>query len=114
MAIQKQGDLVINGKAIAYEGKVKIEAGSATRNVFAQVNGAKLITSDVSTNISTISVPVRATPENIELFTSFFNNGDNNTISFRDLNFSGCVMEKLPQVEDLEIVEYMFKGDPAI
>ena len=114
MAIQKQGDLVINGKPIAYEGKVKIEAGSITRNVFSQVNGSKLITSDVSTNISMISVPVRATPENIELFTSFYNNGDNNTISFRNQNFSSCVMEKLPQIEDLEVVEYVFKGDPAI
>ena len=47
-------------------------------------------------------------------FTSFYNNGDNNTISFRNQNFSGCVMEKLPQIEDLEVVEYMFKGDPAI
>ena len=114
MAILQQGNLVINGKPIAYEGKVKIEAGSITRNVFSQVNGSKLITSDVSSNVSIISVPVRATPENIELFTSFYNNNDNNTISFRNQNFSGCVMEKLPQIEDLEVVEYMFKGDPAI
>lgn len=114
MAIQKQGDLNINGKTVSYEGKVKIEAGSITRNVFSQVNGSKIITSDVSTNIGMVIVPVRATDENKALFKSFYDNGDNNVISFRNQNFSNCAMEKDPLTEDLEIVEYVFKGNPAI
>jgi hypothetical protein len=114
MAIQKQGDLLINGKPIAYEGKVKIQDGSEKRNFHPQVNGSIIITSDVSTNIGMVIVPVRATDENKALFTSFHDNGDNNTISFRDQNFSNCAMEEKPLTEDLEIVEYVFKGNPAI
>ena len=114
MAIQKQGDLQINGKTVSYEGKVKIEAGSITRNFHPQVNGPIIITSDISTNIGMVIVPVRATKENKALFTSFYNNGNNNVISFGNENFSNCAMEKDPLREDLEIVEYVFKGDPAI
>jgi len=114
MAIQKQGDLVINGKTVGYEGKVKTQTGSITRNFHPQVNGSIIITSDVSTNIGMVIVPVRATDENKALFTSFYNNGNNNTVSFRNENFSDCSVEVLPQTEDLEIVEYVFKGNPAI
>lgn len=114
MAILKQSDLYINGKPVAYEGKVKTQAGSATRNFHPQVNGSMIITSDISTNVGIVIVPVRATPENVELFTSFYDNGDNNTISFRNENFSNCGLTVKPEIEDLEIVEYVFKGDPAI
>jgi len=114
MAIQKQGDLIINGKTISYEGKVKIQVGSQKRNFFSQVNGSIIITSDVSTNIGMVIVPVRATDENKALFASFYNNGDNNIISFRNQNFSNYSMEEEPLTEDLEIVEYVFKGNPAI
>ena len=114
MAILQQGNLVINGTPIAYEGKVKTQAGSITRNVFSQVNGSKIITSDVSTNISIIRIPIRSTTENRKLFESFYNNNDNNTISFGEQNFSNCVMEVLPELENLELGEYVFKGDPAI
>lgn len=114
MAILQQGDLSINGTPIAYEGKIKIEAGSIKRVVTPQVNGSKIITSDISTNISKITVPVRVTPATNKQFDSFYNNGDNNTITFRDQNFSSCAMEMLPEREDLEVVEYVFFGDPAL
>lgn len=114
MTIHKQDDLLINTITIGYEGKVKTQAGSITRNVFSQVNGSKIITSDVSTNVSIIRIPIRSTTENRKLFESFYHNGDNNTISFGEQNFSGCVMEVLPELENLELGEYVFKGDPAI
>lgn len=114
MAILDYGDLSINGNVIAYEGAVKIEAGTKTRNVHPQVNGAKIITTDISTNKSKITVTVRVTPDSDELFDGFYNNGDNNTITFRQKNFTACVIEVLPEREDLSTVDYMFSGDPAI
>lgn len=114
MAILDYGNLTINGKTVSYEGAVKIEPGTKKRIVSPQVNGSKIITTDISTNVSKITVKVRVTPENDELFNSFFNNGDNNTISFRELNFSGCLLEMLPEREDLSTVDYVFIGDPAI
>lgn len=114
MAILTQGNLSINGTAIAYEGKIKIEAGSPKRVFNPQYNGQKIITSDISSNLSKITIPVRATPENNKQFDSFYQNGDNNTIAFRDQNFSACALEMIPEREDLEIVEYVFYGDPAL
>ena len=113
MAILKQGNLVINGKPIAYEGKVKIDDGSITRDVFSQVNGPKLITSDVSSNVSTITIPIRLTVESREYFRSLINKENNIVISVGDLHFSGCSLEDEPDVALLEIGEYVFKGNPA-
>lgn len=114
MTIQNYGTLIINGKVIAYEGAVKIENGSITRKVNPQVNGSKIITSDISTNMSRITVNIRVTPESNKIFDEFYNNGDNNTITFRDLNFSSCLLEKIPEREDQGVVDYVFLGDPAI
>ena len=114
MAILNYGDLSINGTVIAYEGAVKVQNGSIKRIVNPQVNGAKIITSDISTNMSKITITVRVTPSSNAQFDAFFNNGDNNTISFRDQNFSSCVMEELPEREDMATVDYVFIGDPAI
>lgn len=114
MAILDYGVLSINGTIIAYEGAVKIQAGSKKRIVNPQVNGAKIITTDISTNMSKITITVRNTPASIAQFDAFYNNGDNNTISFRDQNFTGCLIEELPEREDLGTVEYVFYGDPAL
>lgn len=114
MAILDYGNLSINGTVISYEGAVKIEAGTKKRIVNPQVNGGKIITTDISTNVSKITVKVRVTPASNAQFDTFFNNGDNNTISFRDQNFSACLLEILPEREDLSTVDYVFLGDPAI
>jgi len=114
MAILDYGNLSINGTVISYEGAVKIEAGSKKRIVNPQINGGKIITTDITTNVSKITVKVRVTPESNAQFDAFFNNGDNNTIAFRDQNFSGCLLEMLPEREDLSTVDYVFLGDPAI
>lgn len=114
MTILNQGDLLINNTVIAYEGKVKIESGSLTRNFFPQINGPKIITSDITTNKSKITITVRATPSNNDDFDSYYNNGDGNIITFRDKNFNNCAMEMIPEREDLETVDYVFYGDPAI
>jgi hypothetical protein len=114
MSILNYGDLSINGTVESYEGAVKIQAGSIKRVVNPQVNGSKIITSDISTNMSKIIIPVRVSPASNARYDALFNNGDNNTISFRDKNFTACVMEELPEREDMAIVEYVFIGDPAI
>jgi hypothetical protein len=114
MAILDYGSLVINGNVVSYEGAVKIEAGSKKRIVNPQVNGSKIITSDISTNVSKITITIRVTPSSNEQFDGFYQNGDNNTISYRDKNFSGCVLEMIPEREDLATVDYVFYGDPAL
>lgn len=114
MAILDYGDLLINGTVISYEGTVKVEAGSKKRVINPQVNGSKVITTDISTNFSKITVPVRVSTASNKQFDGFYNNGDNNTISFRDQNFTSCVLEMIPEREDLAIVNYVFFGDPAL
>jgi hypothetical protein len=114
MAILDYGDLVINGNAVSYEGAVKIEAGSKKRIVNPQVNGSKIITNDISTNYSKITITVRVSPATNDKFDAYYQNGDNNTISYRDKNFTACCLEMIPEREDLATVDYIFYGDPAL
>jgi len=114
MAILDYGDLLINGKVEAYEGAIKIEAGSKTRKVIPQINGSKIITTDISSNVSKITIKIRVTPASNDKYDALYNNGDNNTITYRDKNFSGCSLEVLPEREDLGTVDYVFYGDPAV
>lgn len=114
MAIISQGNLLINGKVIAYEGNVKIEKGSVTRVANPQVNGQIVYTSDISTNRSKVTISVRVTPESNADFDSFYANGDNNTITFIDQNFSKCTMEMIPEREDTGMADYVFFGNPQV
>lgn len=114
MALNNQGALTINTKVIQYDGKVKIEAGSATRTPYPQVNGGLVVVQDISTKVSKIIIPVRVSPESNETFDEFYDNEDNNIITFRDKNYSGCFMEVKPEREDLEVVEYVFMGNPEV
>ena len=70
MAILDYGNLSINGTVISYEGAVKIEPGTKKRIVSPQVNGGKIITTDISTNVSKITVKVRVTTESNSLMPS--------------------------------------------
>jgi len=114
MTILDYGNLLINGKVVAYEGRVKIESGSRTRTANPQVNGEIVYTTDISTERAKIMIPIRNSVESKELFDGFYDNGDNNTISFRDKNFSKATMEVLPEREDQEIVEYVFFANPEV
>jgi hypothetical protein len=114
MALNNQGALTINTKVIQYENRVKVEAGSATRNAYPQVNGGLVVVEDISTKVSKITVPIRVTSESNETFDEFYDNKDNNIITFRDKNYSGCFMEVKPEREDLEVVEYVFMGNPEV
>ena len=114
MAILNYGDLSINGQVVAYEGQVEITPGVSKRNFHPQVGGKKIITQDVSTNMSKIVVPIRVTPENLADFKTYFDNEDNNTITFRDQNFVACALEELPAAKDMDLVEYGFMGDPQV
>ena len=111
MTIINYAPLVINGKVVQYEGKIKVQRGSRTRVANPQVNGSIIYTSDISTDVSKITVSVRVTPQSNALFASFYNNGDNNVMSVGDENFSRATMEVLPETEDQEIAEYMFYTD---
>lgn len=115
MSLQ-QGDLTINTKVIAYDpaGKVRIQKGTATRVPYPQVNGSLIVVEDISTKMSKITIPIRVTAETNKTFDEFYNNDDNNVITFRDQNFSGCFMEVIPEREDLELVDYVFMGNPAV
>ena len=112
--IHKQGDLSINNLPIAYEGSVKVKPGGRKRTIHPQVNGKKVITSSVESNLSMITVTIRVTPESNTQFDEFFDNDDNNTIIFRDENFVACTLEEPPERSDLETVDYVFYGDPRI
>jgi hypothetical protein len=114
MAIIDYGDLTINGNVVKYDGKVKIESGTRTRVSNPQVNGDVVITTDISTERSKVTVPIRVTPDSNKTFDALYNNGDNNVMTFRDKNFSRCFMEMLPEREDTEIVEYVFFGNPEV
>ncbi len=114
MTILDYGNLLINGTVIKYDGKVKVEKGTRTRVPNPQVNGEVIYTTDISTERSKITVPVRVSPESNDQFNDLYSNGDNNTITFRDSNFSKCAMEVLPEREDQEVVEYVFFGNPEI
>ena len=114
MTILDYGVLSINGNTIAYETGVKIKKGAIKRIPNPQINGGIVFTSDITGNMSMITVGIRVTPENNDLFDTFFDNGDNNTITFRDQNFSSCTLEEPPEREDQSTVDYVFYGDPAI
>lgn len=114
MAIINYGDLVINGVVRSYEGAVKITPGSITRKTHPQINGSAITTSDISTNFSMITINVRVTPEILDDFRDLYNNGDNNTISFRDRNFSNCKLTVRPEEEDLGTADFVFEGDPEL
>ncbi len=114
MTIQNNGDLLANGNVIAYEGRVKIEDGSITRVPNPQVNGEVVITTDITSNRSKITIPIRVTTESNNTFDDLFDNGDDNIITFRDKNYTRCYMEVKPEREDVEIVEYVFFGNPAV
>jgi hypothetical protein len=114
MALLDYGNLSINGTVVAYDGRVKIEKGSRTRTPLPQVNGEILIQTDISTERSKITIPIRVSSSSNEQFDTFYDNGDNNTISFRDENFTKAFMEVLPEREDQEVVEYVFYANPAV
>lgn len=114
MAVIDFGDLIINGTVIKYEGRVKIEEGSKTRKVHPQVNGGKIITTDIESARSKITIPIRSTPETNATFDEFYNLEDNNLITYRDKAYAACVMEMIPEREDQEIVEYVFFGDIGV
>ena len=114
MTVLNYQNLLINGTVIAYDGAVKVTDGSITRVGNPQINGKVVYTSDLSTNMSTIIVPIRVTPESNEQFDEFYDNGDNNTIIFGDKSYSNCAMEVKPEREDQAIVEYKFFGNPVV
>lgn len=113
MTILNYGNLIINSKSVSYEA-VEITSGSITRKPNPQINGKNIFTTDVTSNYSTIKITQRVSPASNELFDQIYNNGDNNTITYRSQNFSNCSMEVLPARKDQDTVDYMIFGDPAV
>jgi len=113
MTILDYGNLIINGKSVSYEA-IEITPGSITRKPNPQINGKNIFTTDVMSNYSTIKITQRVSPTSNELFNGIYNNGDNNTITYRSENFSSCTMEALPARKDQDTVDYIIFGDPAV
>jgi hypothetical protein len=114
MAILQNQTLTINGDIIAYEGNVKFTKGSKTRKANPQISGQNVFTSDNSTNYSVLKVSVRNTSENNALFDKYYNNGDNNVISYGEDSITGVTLEVIPEREDQGLTEYTFYGNAVI
>jgi len=106
--------LSINGNTIAYETAIKIKPGSLKRTPNPQINGGIVYTTGVEDHYSVIPVSIRVTDESNDLFDTFFENGNNNTITFGSENFTSCTLLEIPEREDQGIAEYMFNGDPVL
>ena len=114
MAEIKQGDLSINNTIVGYdaEGKVRITPGSTTSKLHPQVNASPIAMSDVTTNFSTITIPIRVTDASNEQFDEYKANGDANVIYFRAKSYSNCILTTIPEREDNGVVDYVFEGRP--
>jgi len=114
MAIIDYGTLVINGVVFSFEGRVKIEAGKRTRMPHPQINGVMVVSTDIESARSKISVPTRVTPASDSTFDDLYTLEDNILITFRAKAFTGCFLEVIPEREDVEIVDYVFFGNPEV
>lgn len=106
-------NLLINNTVVKYDGRLKVKNGSKTRTGNPQINGGIIYTTDISTEMTTITIPVRAEPESNARFEQFYTNGDNNTITIGDTNYIRATMTELPEIEDQEVVEYVFTANIA-
>tara|TARA_R100001463_G_scaffold126826_1_gene184714 strand:- start:705 stop:1052 length:348 start_codon:yes stop_codon:yes gene_type:complete len=106
------GDLAINGQPVALNSEPTLTDGAITRMSNPQINGDTIITQDISTNKSTISIPVMCNPENNELFDTFFANGNNNVITYDGKNYSSAVLTVKPERKNMEEATYVFESNP--
>lgn len=114
MTILNYQNLLINGEVIKYDGTVKTIDGSITRVANPQINGELIYTSDLSTNRSQITIPIRVSKDSNSQFDKFYANGSNNTIVFGDKSYTNCTMEVIPEREDQGVAEYVFFGNPLL
>jgi len=111
--INNYQNLSINGLPLSYEGKIKVKRGMISRESFPQVNGPSIIISNIETNKSIITIPVRNIKETRDLFDVYRKNGANNVIQLDDENYDRAVLLDFPEAEDQEIVEYVFEANPV-
>tara|TARA_Y100000385_G_scaffold275847_1_gene320779 strand:+ start:556 stop:891 length:336 start_codon:yes stop_codon:yes gene_type:complete len=104
--------VAINGNVVAYEGNITYSLGKNTTVFNPQTNGKLLKTVDISSAIGSVTIPVRCTPENVELFRSF--ESQENVVQVGDISFSGMEYEVFPDIQDLEVIDFVFKGNPAV
>ena len=104
--------VAINGKPVAYEGNITYSLGKNTTVFNPQTNGKLVKTIDISSAVGMVTIPVRCTNKNVELFRSF--DGQENVIQIGDISFFGMEYEVFPDVQDLEVVDFIFKGNPAV
>jgi hypothetical protein len=114
MTILSHKPLTINGDIIAYEGACKLTIGTKERKPNPQIAGEIIFTTDNSTNHSTFKVTVRNTDENNEKFEKYYNNGNNNVISYGNTSLSLMALQTMPENEDQGLTEYVFYGQPKI
>lgn len=114
MAILSYEDLVINGQTVSYEGPLKITPGTIKRVPNPQVNGPLIYNPDISENRAQIIVNQRVHPESNDLFDEIYANGDNNTVSIGDKNYTRVALEMIPEREDKGTVDYVLFAEPSI
>jgi len=110
MAIQQFKTVFINNTPITYEGTIDVKPASITRKKNPQIQGKSIITQDISTNTTQITITVRNTDESSNFFEKVFNNGDNNTITLDDKIYTEAVLTVLPSQKDQETSEYVFES----
>ena len=114
MTILNYGELIINGVTVAYETPVEIKDGTIKRVPNPQINGQIIYTTDISENRTQITVGVRVTPESNDFFDEIYNNEDNNTLSFRDVNYTRVTLEDKPPRKDQDIANYVLYANPSV
>ncbi len=104
--------VAIDGNIVAYEGNITYGLGKNTLNFLPQSNGSLIKTTDISTAMGMVTIPVRSTQLNIDFFRSL--EGSEHVIQVGDLSFSAMELEAFPDIQDLEVVDFVFKGNPAV
>jgi hypothetical protein len=104
--------VAIDGKVVPYEGNVTYSLGKETITFNPQTNGNIIKTKDISTAVGMVTIPARATKSNVDFFRNL--EGSEHVIQIGDISFSGMEFEVFPDIQDLEVVDFVFKGNPAI
>jgi hypothetical protein len=103
---------LVNGKPLAYTGDApEIMEGRPEITTVGQVGGAPVHTPDYSKAYSVITLQVVYSQENKKQLLEIENNKNNNTCSYRDQKFTGCIL--LPFAKsDGKTVSLTFHGNP--
>ena len=102
----------VNGQPLAYIGDAPdINEGKAEITTKGQVGGPPVHTPDYSTAFTVITLQVIYSQENRKQLLDIQNNINNNTCSYRDQKFTGCILLPFSK-SDGKAVTLTFHGNP--